>query len=196
MASLILASTSPYRRELLARLGWPFEARAPLFDEEEAKLRASPVPWERAAFLAKGKAQSLAGPGCTVIGGDQLVSFEGKTLGKPGHRDKAVDQLASMAGKFHELLTAVCVIHEGQTREWVHTTRLRMRPLSRSQIENYVDLDRPWDAAGSYKFEKHGIALFESVECDDFSAIQGLPLLQLARVLTDFGYLPFQKGNV
>lgn len=191
MTKLILASTSPYRRELLERLGWPFESRPPLFDEDEAKTRAPLEPAAHAAFLARGKAQSLAGSDRIVIGGDQLVHFEGRILGKPGTPENAVRQLEAMAGKTHELLSAVCVVHGSETREWVNITRIRIRPLSRAQIEEYVRRDRPWDSAGSYKFEKQGLLLVERLECDDFTAIQGLPLLELARVLIEFGLVPF-----
>ena len=193
MSKLILASTSPYRRELLSRLGLSFEAQSPLFDEDSEKLKAPRFPADYASFLAYGKAQSLAGNDLTVIGGDQLVAFENEIIGKAGSADAAAIQLHKMSGKKHELLTAVCVLQGARKKAWVHSTTLHMRPLTNSQIAEYICLDRPWDTAGSYKFEKHGIALFENVECDDFSAIQGLPLLELSRVLIDFGFTPFEK---
>lgn len=195
MAPLVLASTSPYRRELLARLGWAFTAQAPTFNEESAKTQAPPDPLGHAAFLAKGKAQSLAHPDHIVIGGDQLVAFDGRILGKPKTFDKAVEQLSILNGKSHEIYTAVCVVHGDRVREWVNITKLHMRRFSSAQIEQYVRLDHPLDCAGSYKFEKHGVLLFDRVECDDFSAIQGLPLLRLAQTLLEFGLVPFPRGE-
>ncbi len=193
MPSLILASTSPYRRELLARLGWEFETRAPLFDEEAWKSRAPTEPVAHAAFLSRGKAESLAGIDGVVIGGDQLVSFEKKILGKPKTFERAVEQLRALSGKTHEIHTGVCVLQGTVVREWVHTTRMQMRKFTHEQIEEYVRRDNPLDCAGSYKFEKQGLLLFEKIECDDFTAIQGLPLLSLAKVLIEFGLVPFDQ---
>ena len=195
MSKLILASTSPYRRELLARLGLEFKAVPPSFDEEAEKTRAPRFPADQAAFLAHGKAQSLAGTDLTIIGGDQLIAFENEIIGKAGSPEGAALQLHKMSGKKHELLTAVCVLQGARKQAWVHSTTMHMRELSNSQIAEYICLDRPWDTAGSYKFEKHGVALFEKVECDDFTAIQGLPLLELSRVLIDFGFTPFEKES-
>jgi septum formation protein len=196
---LVLASTSPYRRELLMRLAWPFDVQKPLFDEDAAKARAPREPQAHAAFLARGKAESLLPwlketypqeSKATILGGDQLVAFENQILGKPGGPEKAIQQLTKMNGKMHALHTAMCVIQGGRLTEWVHTTRLQMRKLTPSQIQEYVRLDEPYDSAGSYKIEKHGIALFDQVDCDDWSAIQGIPLLELSRVLVRMGFTP------
>lgn len=184
---LILASTSPYRRELLERLGVPFDARAPLIDEEKEKdPRLSPPAL--AEHLAELKARSLAAPGALVLGGDQLVSFEGEILGKPGTLEKAQAQLARMSGRTHELITAICLI-DGDGRAHKHTdrTRVTFKSLSAEQIRKVVELDRPVDCAGSYKIEKHGISLVENIETADFTAIQGLPLLALSRMLKACG---------
>lgn len=198
--TLVLASTSPYRRELLERLGWRFGVQKPLFDEEAAKSRAPREPQAHAAFLARGKTQSLVSwlkethpsdSKATLIGGDQLVALDSQILGKPGTSEKAFEQIRKMSGRTHELHTAMCVIQGERMAEWVHTTRLTMRKLSDAQIREYVRLDDPLDAAGSYKIEKHGVALFESIDCDDWSAIQGIPLLELSRVLTRLGFTPF-----
>ncbi len=202
--TLILASTSPYRQELLHRLGWPFEARRPDFDEDAAKSRAPREAFAHAAFLARGKAQSLlpwakAQPASerpiTMIGGDQLVAFENQILGKPGSVEKAVDQLWRMSGKTHHLHTAVCVAQGTRLIEWVHTTRLTMRKLSQAQIQEYVRRDQPLDCAGSYKIEKQGLLLFESIDCDDWTAIQGLPLMELSRALVKMGFTPFADSG-
>ncbi|MBX3040126.1 MAG: septum formation protein Maf [Bdellovibrionaceae bacterium] len=180
--TLILGSTSPYRRELLERLGISFETRKPLIDEE-AEKDPSLSPEELARHLAFKKAESLLTPGCVIIGGDQLVSFEGQILGKPGHREKAIEQLLAMNGKAHDLLTAICVLDGNQILHHLDSTRIHFKKLERSQIEKVVDLDEPFDCAGAYKIEKHGIALVEKIESEDFTAIQGLPLLALSRML-------------
>ncbi|MBX2986946.1 MAG: septum formation protein Maf [Bdellovibrionaceae bacterium] len=186
MKKILLASTSPYRRELLERLAVPFESARPLIDEEKEKdPRLSPRAL--AEHLALLKARSLAAPGLVVIGGDQLVAFEGRILGKPGSRDRAIGQLTAMSGKTHELMTAICVIDGERVLSHTDVTRLTLKSLSRAQIEKIVDRDEPFDCAGSYKIEKHGIALIERLESDDFTAIQGLPLLALSRMLTACG---------
>lgn len=186
MGPLILASTSPYRRELLERLGVPFETRKPLIDEEKEK-DPSLSPRALAEHLAFLKAKSLKGPGLCVIGGDQLVAFEGQILGKPGTREKAIAQLMMMAGKQHELVTAICLFDGDRAIPHTDLTRITFKKLTREQIEKIVDLDQPFDCAGSYKIEKHGIALVEKIETEDFTAIQGLPLLALSRMLESCG---------
>lgn len=187
--SLILASTSPYRAALLARLGLPFETRAPVCDEDRWKDHGLP-PAELAATLARAKAESLADlpPGATVIGGDQVAACGGRILDKPGERERAVEQLSLLAGRTHELHTAICVLRDGERREHRDRTLLHMRGLDRAALERSVDADRPLDCAGAYKLEARGIALFERIESDDHSAITGIPLLALVRILTGFGY--------
>ncbi len=183
---LILASTSKYRRELLERLAIPFEAKSPLFDEEKEKTPGM-APQALAEKLALGKAQSLAQEGLVVIGGDQLVSFEGKILGKSHTPEKAVEQLLSMQGKTHELITAICVFDGMKAIPYTDITKLKMRPMTRAQIEHYVSLDNPIDCAGSYKIEKHGIMLFDQILSQDFTAITGLPLMELRKILERCG---------
>lgn len=184
---LILASTSIYRRDLLKRLGIPFEARKPLADEEAHK-DPSLAPRELAAHLARIKAQSLASSTDLILGGDQLVALEGRILGKPGTPEKAVTQLESMSGRTHELVTAICLITpEGRLFEHTDITRITFKKLTRAQIERVVALDNPIDCAGAYKIEAHGISLMEKVETEDFTAIQGLPLLALSRMLSACG---------
>lgn len=179
---LILASTSKYRQELLSRLAYNFTALAPLIDEDKEK-DPSLAPQALAEKLAQLKAASLKGPGKVVIGGDQLVAFEGRILGKSHTPEKAVEQLLSMQGKTHELITAICVF-DGETMiPYTDITRMHMKPLTRAQAERYVGLDNPIDCAGSYKIEKHGIMLFDKIESQDFTAIQGLPLIALSKLL-------------
>ncbi|MGZ3782456.1 MAG: Maf family protein [Pseudobdellovibrionaceae bacterium] len=179
---LILASTSKYRQELLSRLPYSFTAMPPLIDEEKEK-DPNLGPQALAEKLAYLKAASLKGPGKVIIGGDQLVALEGRILGKAHTAEKAVEQLLSMQGKTHELITAICVFVEDMAIPFTDITRMHMKKLSREQIEKYVQLDMPIDCAGSYKIEKHGIMLFDKIESTDFTAIQGLPLIELNKML-------------
>jgi septum formation protein len=191
MPDLVLASTSPYRRALLERLGIPFRCRAPLCDESTLQRERSGLdPKELGEALAMAKASSLleVESESTIIGCDQLVSFEGRVFGKPGTPERAVEQLASMSGRTHELITAMVVIHRGQAARHNDVTRLRMRALDREALERYVEADRPFDCAGSYKLESRGIALFDRIESDDHSAITGLPLIALVSILIGIGY--------
>jgi 7-methyl-GTP pyrophosphatase len=187
MKNLVLASTSKYRQELLKQLGLPFDAQKPLIDEE-AEKDPSLSPQKLAEKLAFLKAHSLKSSGTVVIGGDQLVAHRGKILGKPLTRDGAILQLLSMQNSKHELVTALCVFDGEKAIHYTDITRLHMKPLTREQVERYVDLDQPLDCAGAYKIEKHGVMLFDKIESEDFTAIQGLPLLMLAKILKDCGF--------
>jgi len=186
---LVLASTSAYRRSLLARLGVAFRAVAPPVDEESLK-DPTLSPHRLAATLARAKAESLAGtyPGSVIVGGDQVVAFGGRVFGKPGDPERAVDQLALMAGRVHELITAIAVVHPGGLVEHADVTTLTMRPLTRSALARYVAADRPVDCAGGYKLEERGIALFERIESDDHTAVTGLPLIALTSILLGLGF--------
>ena len=187
MTPLVLASTSPYRRELLQKLGLPFTAAAPNCDEDHyKKLIQDPI--ELAATLARLKAESLARPDNCVIGGDQVAALDSEILGKPGTFEKACEQLGKMQGRTHRLITALCVIHQGQAHPILDITEIQMRPLSRQQIENYVRRDQPLDCAGSYKIEKSGLVLVENLRTQDFSSIQGVPLIALTNLLSKLGY--------
>ncbi len=185
---LVLASTSPYRRALLERLGLPFRCLAPLVVEDDWKARAL-APRELAERLALAKAVSLIQeePKATLIGSDQLVAFEGRILGKPGSFEKAVEQLSSMSGKKHQLITALAVYHNGIACQHVDVSVLRFRSLTLQEVERYVEADQPLDCSGSYKLEARGITLFDQIECADHSAITGLPLIALTSILRNFG---------
>lgn len=183
---LLLASTSPYRRALLERLGLAFAVAPPRCDEEALKdPRLGPE--EQAAALAQAKAASLIDlhPEHLIIGSDQLVALDQQVLGKPGGRDQALAQLLALAGRAHRLITALSVWHAGSWRHHLDIATLHMRPLSRDEAERYLDADQPFDCAGSYKLEQRGIALFEGIEAADHSAITGLPLLALCGILRD-----------
>lgn len=195
--TLVLASTSVYRAELLGRLGIPFRAVRPPFEEEIIKnklLAARTSPVEIAEQLSRGKANSIArAANETVIAGDQLVQFNDRILGKSENFTQACKQLREMQGTSHDLVTAVTVVTPRQTFHLNHVTTLLMRPLSDQEIENYLKIDTPFDCAGSYKIEKSGIALFAAIKTDDFTAIQGLPLIWLSKTLKEIGYELFKS---
>ncbi len=187
---LVLASTSPYRRALLERLGVPFRSKAPVCDEEALKSENLP-PIRLAERLAHLKAASLAESeesAATVIGCDQLLSLDDRVYGKPGTTEAAIEQLASLAGRQHELITAMVVISGSKTFRHTDVTKLWMRPLSRNAIVRYVLGERPLDCAGSFKIESRGITLFERIQSEDQTAITGLPLIALVSILTQLGF--------
>lgn len=188
MRHIVLASTSRYRRELLARLGLPHTALAP--DYDEAPLPGL-SPHELALTHARGKARSLRTrfPNAILIGCDQVVSLDGEVLGKPGTPERAVDQLRRMRGREHVLLTAL-VVHDGPSgaeREHLDETTIRLRDLPDADLEAYVARERPCDCAGSYRSEALGIALFEYQRGEDPTAVIGLPLIALVRMLATVG---------
>lgn len=195
---LVLASTSPHRRALLSRLGVPFSCRAP--DCDEAAFRHLP-PEEQARTLAVRKAESLRQPGVLVIGSDQVLELDGRVLEKPDSERSALAQLRLLAGRRHRMLTAVAV-HQpdsGRTEVAVDVHFLTMRALPEELLAAYVRADRPLGCAGSYLLERRGIALFERIEADpetaDDTAIIGLPLMKLCRLLRGFGYEVLAAGT-
>ena len=183
---LILASTSRYRRELLSRLGMPFETQAP--DVAETAVRGE-APAAMARRLALAKARAIRASDALVIGSDQVASLDGRLLRKPGDAATARQQLAACQGRTVAFDTAVAVVdtRTGTTLEHVDHTSVRFASLGAAALERYVELERPLDCAGSFKFESLGAALFSEVDTRDPTAIQGLPLLWLARALTAFG---------
>jgi septum formation protein len=188
--SLVLASTSAYRRELLGRLGVIFSALAPLCDEEALKIDGED-PAAQALRLARAKALSLRAqaPHAFILGGDQLVSFAGRCLGKPHTKERAIAQLSAMQGQPHSLLTAIALVApDGSVATHLDTHVMTMRALSTAELTRYVERDQPLDCAGSYKIEAGGIALFERIEGADFTAIPGLPLIALAGLLRARGF--------
>lgn len=189
MMDLVLASTSPYRRALLERLGLPFRCRPPRVVEETLKAQGL-APRALAEQLARAKALSLIDlePAATLIGSDQLVSLDGRILGKPGSIADAEAQLADLASRTHELITALVVWRHGSIRSHTDVTTLTMRSLTPDEIARYIAADRPIDCAGSYKIEARGISLFERIDSADQSAITGLPLIALTSILRDWGH--------
>ena len=185
---LLLASNSPYKKELLERLKIPFTCETPLFDEDNFKNKTLP-PKDLALFLAKNKALSLQDihPEKIIIGCDQIATIDGEILSKPGNHECAVKQLFKLQGKTHQLLTAVSVYSNKKSEHFLETTTLKMRHLTKAEIDSYLLTDKPYFCAGSYMLEKKGIALFESIKTDDYTAIIGLPLIKLSTILINQG---------
>ena len=194
--TLILASTSPYRRALLERLGLSFECQGPVCDES---LRPELSPMDFVKSLAREKALSVKRPKALVIGSDQIVEIDGQILGKPGDAQGAKRQLQRLAGRSHRLITAVAVVDTvtQELREAVDIHVLHMHDLSADEIETYVKADEPYFCAGSYMLEKRGIALFKKIEADpetaDDTAIIGLPLTKTLNLLRGFGFNPLNQ---
>ncbi|MGB6243099.1 MAG: Maf family nucleotide pyrophosphatase [Castellaniella sp.] len=186
---LILASSSPYRRALLQRLNLPFSVEAPDIDE-------SPLPGEAplalSLRLAQEKAVVIAArhPGALVIGSDQVAVFEGEPIGKPGSFEAARAQLRRFGG--HEVLfhTALCVTNGQEHLLEQVPTECRFLALDDARIEQYLHVEQPFDTAGSAKAEQLGVALMERMRSDDPTALIGLPLIALCRMLRAFGLEP------
>ncbi len=186
--ALVLASTSRYRRELLARLALPFETAAPDVDETP---RAGEAPRELALRLALEKAQAVAArkPQAIVIDSDQVADLHGQPLGKPGTHERAAAQLARMSGQTVLFHTAVAVVQasRGFAQSSLATVTVRFRALDAATIERYLLAEQPYDCAGSAKSEGLGIALLQAIESDDPTALIGLPLIRTAQLLRAAG---------
>lgn len=190
MIDLVLASTSRYRRELLGRIAARFSAVAPDVDETALPDEA---PAALALRLAVAKARAVAAlrPEAVVIGSDQVAELDGRALGKPGGHAQARAQLATSSGREVLFHTAICVIAgDGEARTAADLTRVRFRTLAADEIERYLERERPYDCAGSFKAEGLGIALFEAIATDDPTALIGLPLIATCRLLRAAGFDP------
>ncbi len=186
--SLILASTSRYRRELLERLRLPFETARPRVDEVP---RPGELPEALARRLAgeKSLAVSMSHPDAWVLGSDQVAALGPALLGKPGTRELAIAQLTAMSGREVHFHTAAALRGGGgRLLEALDTTVVQFRNLQDGAIERYVDAEQPLDCAGSFKAEGLGISLFESIRSSDPTALVGLPLIAVARMLREVGY--------
>ncbi|MCD8338720.1 MAG: Maf family nucleotide pyrophosphatase [Burkholderiales bacterium] len=184
---LVLASSSPYRKELLERLHLEFSVDSPSIDETPL---TGEKPYDLALRLSKLKALACAKnhPGAVIIGSDQVLDLEGQCLGKPGNRENAIAQLLKTSGKTLVFQTAVSVIDtSGQVQSNVIPTTIKMRFLSQLAIEAYVDLEKPFNCAGAAKIEKMGIALIKEFSSTDPTAIIGLPLIALTDMLKKAG---------
>jgi septum formation protein len=185
---LILASTSRYRRELLGRLGLPFETFSPGVDETP---RTEEPPADLALRLAGEKAQAIARhhPDALVIGADQVAMLDGAALSKPGGHERAAAQLRAMRGRRVSFLTAVAVSRGAsrETRSRLVPTEVHFRDFDDEAIDAYLRADQPYDCAGAAKIESLGIVLVHKLEGDDPTALIGLPLIALVDLLAEFG---------
>jgi septum formation protein len=188
--TIILASSSPYRRDLLDRFLDSYEAVDPEVDETNTQDLG---PAELATHLARRKAEAVAinARNTLVIGADQLAVLDDRVLGKPGDHAKAAEQLLAASGKSVTFLTAVCILDPvGRARyEHTDTTVVRFRQFDRRLVDAYLRHDQPYDCAGSFKIEGAGFVLFESVQTDDPTALVGLPMIWVADRLLQLGYL-------
>ena len=188
MKTLVLASTSPYRRELLERIGIPFETTSPNIDET-----ASPneTPEKLVKRLAESKVRIVADAyqDALIIGSDQVAVLNNKILGKPGSHENAVQQLSDASGHEVTFLTGLCLLNTktGNCQVKAEEFSVVFRKLSDFQIENYLQREKPYDCAGSFKSEGLGISLFEKMEGNDPNALVGLPLITLINMLYNEG---------
>ncbi|MDE2082620.1 MAG: septum formation inhibitor Maf [Burkholderiales bacterium] len=191
MNTLILGSTSRYRRELLERLRLPFEVLAPLVDETPQPGEA-PAALALRLALAKARAVAAQRPDAVVIGADQVADLDGEPVGKPGTHERAVQQLRRLSGRAVVFQTALAVVRAagGFERALLVPVRVQFRALGEAEIERYLRLEQPYDCAGSAKCETLGIALLESIDSDDPTALIGLPLIRTAQLLREAGIDP------
>lgn len=186
---LILASGSRYRKELLTRLGLAFDCALPAVDE-------TALPGESAAAMASrlaiAKARAIDAPNALVIGSDQAPALGETILRKPGSRSSAVEQLLACRGRTVEFHTAICLLDtaSGQIRTHADKTEVTFLDLPAAAIERYVEIEVPVDSAGGFKVEGLGITLFERIRSSDPTALIGLPLIALARLLREAGLDP------
>ncbi len=188
--TIILASSSSYRRGLLDRFLDTYESVTPGVDESNPDGLA---PADLATHLARKKAEAIVinARRALIIGADQLAVLDDQVLGKPGNHHKAVEQLLAASGKAVTFLTAVCILDPiGRTRfEHTDVTTVRFRQFDRRLAEAYLRHDEPYDCAGSFKLEGAGFVLFDSVKTDDPTALIGLPMIWVADRLLQLGYL-------
>lgn len=192
--NIVLASQSPYRKLQLENFGLKFTAVKPKIDEDALKKIGPQDLKDLTVFLAKAKAESLATdyPDSIILGSDQLAALNNERLDKPGSFAQAKLQLNKMQGKPHELITSLAVTHKGQTLIYTDVTEIALKTLSDNMIEAYLETDKPFDCAGSYKIEKAGLGLVASIKSQDPSAIQGLPMMSLVKAFEHMN-IPLEK---
>lgn len=191
---LILGSTSAYRRELLSRLCIPFDVASPGVDETPLPTEAPRALAERLA-LAKAKAVAAKFVTAVVIGSDQVADLNGQSLGKPGTHANAVLQLRQMRGQTVWFYTAVAVVCQatGFEQRGLVATQVKFRDFSDDEIENYLQIEKPYDCAGSAKSEGLGIAMLDSIQSDDPTALIGLPLIKTCKMIAQAGVVLLAK---
>jgi MAF protein len=188
MPSLLLASSSPYRRELLARLRLPFTCKSPDIDESH---RPGESAMDLVQRLAREKAQALADayPDHLIIGSDQVAVLEGQILGKPHTFERALQQLSAASGNSVTFLTGLALLNSSTGNCQVDCVpfTVHMRDLDQASIERYLHAEQPFDCAGSFKAEGLGVSLFRRTEGDDATSLIGLPLIRLVDMLIKEG---------
>lgn len=193
---LVLASSSVYRRVLLERLRLPFSMQRPDVDETPWPLE---LPQDTAARLALAKARAISQrqPGALVIGSDQVATFDGRQVGKPGDHQHACAQLRAMRGREVTYYTALCLIdgRNDSVQSDTAIVRVTFRDLSDDEIEQYLLAEQPYDVAGSAKCEGLGISLLERIDSDDPTALVGLPLIRLVSMLRQAAYPMYAAGT-
>jgi len=186
--ALLLASSSPYRRQLLSRLRLEFTCISPNCDETPIN---NELATDLAARLALLKAETIAKlhPQALIIGSDQVVESDGELFGKPLNHAAAVAQLSKLAGKTVQFHTSLCLLNalSGQIQQAIETTAVTFKPLSQTTIEAYLKAEQPYDCAGAFKSEGLGSILFESIQSQDPTALIGLPLIRLCQFLENEG---------
>lgn len=180
--NIILASSSVYRQRLLHQLGLTFTCISPAIDESALPNESADALTRRLA-IAKAEHILQDNPNALVIGSDQVADLDGTILGKPYEPERAIAQLTQCSGKTVCFFTSVALLSSGMQQVDVVTTRVRFRTLTEEQIHTYIKKEEPLDCAGSFKCEGLGVALFESIQSDDPSALIGLPLISLNRML-------------
>lgn len=193
---IILASTSPYRRALLDKLGLPFACVAPHVDEQPLAGESAMALVKRLA-LAKAAAVAAQHPDALVIGSDQVAVIDGVILGKPHSHERAFAQLQAASGKRVTFLTGLALVHQaGEVAlSLVEPFEVKFRPLTEQTIEHYLRLEQPYECAGSFKSEGLGIVLFEALTGRDPNALIGLPLIALIDLLAQLGYDPLAAAR-
>lgn len=186
---LILASSSRYRRELLERLRVPFDVIAPNIDETPLGGE-SPETTAVRLSIAKARAAAVQAPGALVIGSDQVATFDGQQIGKPGSHENAFEQLRAMRGRSVEFHSALCLFdsRSGDVQSDDIVTRVQFRNVSDAEIDAYLRAETPYDVAGSAKSEGLGITLLDAIDSSDPTALVGLPLIALSRMLRAAGF--------
>ncbi|MGD8641145.1 MAG: nucleoside triphosphate pyrophosphatase [Gammaproteobacteria bacterium] len=188
MPKLILASTSPYRQDILRKLNLAFDVMAPDVDEA-SHSNESPAALVQRLAEAKAKAVAQKCPDALIIGSDQVAVLDDTILGKPHSHENAVQQLKAASGKKVTFLTGLCLYNSATQHAQVKCVpfMVHFRQLSDEQMERYLQQDQPYNCAGSFKSEGLGITLFEKLEGDDPNTLIGLPVIELLRMLANEG---------
>ena len=188
MPPIILASSSPYRRQLLERLQLPFTWQAPNINEQP-QVNETPIELVKRLSIQKAKALSHAHHNHLIIGSDQVAVLDGKVITKPGNHTNAKKQLRAASGNTLNFFTGLCVYNSQTQSTQIEVVKCvaAFKDLSDQQIERYLQKDQPYDCAGSFKAESLGISLFEYIRTDDPNSLIGLPLIALCRMLSNEG---------